>query len=558
MLTAMRCSTTLVRVWMLSLCCVMLLGCTNNSAPPTTANNFRPVDESASKKEKSGDAKTEPAENNADPNSKLATKKPAGDENAAPPEENMQEGANGKKEIVGPYAVKLNQLRKMGQFQPRGTTQAQQIESLVNNTRSQIEFAKELANDAAAPEEVRHEALFTCMKGYSMLMEAQEPEARENFEAIAKQMSEMKNEDIAAVGKAQLFSLKMIEVLSLKPEDGKPIVAAIEQVLESLGQHRVGFDATVRVAQVMDQLGLSDDASRAMEVISKHYSANPDPNVSMQAHGLEVSLLLKNLRTAKDDVAAELHKKLLGKLEQLAKISPNEEDISSLMQQVGRMFEGEGNGSAALPIYELAEKIYGVSKDDKLAEKTKSSVENAKKRIGLVGKPYEVSGVMTDGSPFDWATYKGKVVLIDFWATWCGPCLQEMSNIRKYYDQYHDQGFEVVGVNLDDEKEDLENFFSKQTLPWPSVVSDKAKELGFQNPHAVACGVDAIPFVMLIDRDGKVLGIHVRGERLGEELAKLFKAPAEKPEEKSSEQSAAKSVEKAVPAEKTEPAAEAK
>ena len=166
-------------------------------------------------------------------------------------------------------------------------------------------------------------------------------------------------------------------------------------------------------------------------------------------------------------------------------------------------------------------------------------MEKAKKREALSGAEFEVTGVAVEGPKFDWANYKGKVVLVDFWATWCGPCLEEMSNIRKYYEMYHDQGFEVVGVNLDDMPENLEAFLAKQALPWPVVVSPNAKELGMENPVAIRCGVEVIPFVVLVDRDGKVIKINVTGDRLGEELAKLFKAPTEKVDEKPAEKTEA-------------------
>ncbi len=68
----------------------------------------------------------------------------------------------------------------------------------------------------------------------------------------------------------------------------------------------------------------------------------------------------------------------------------------------------------------------------------------------LTGDPVKVSGKTIDGKPFDISQYKGKVVIVDFWATWCGPCLAELPNLKKIYEKYHDRGLEIVGVNLDD------------------------------------------------------------------------------------------------------------
>ena len=145
----------------------------------------------------------------------------------------------------------------------------------------------------------------------------------------------------------------------------------------------------------------------------------------------------------------------------------------------------------------------------------------------MLGKPFAVEGVLIDGAKFDWAAYKGKYVLVNFWATWCGPCMQEIPHVEKYYKLYREKGFEVVGVNLDNEVDRLKQMLSLQPLPWPTVVSPDAGARGFDTPLAVQCGVDAIPFMILLDREGKVLALHVRGERLVQQLAKLLGPVAE-------------------------------
>ncbi|HEX5033508.1 MAG TPA: TlpA disulfide reductase family protein, partial [bacterium] len=164
-----------------------------------------------------------------------------------------------------------------------------------------------------------------------------------------------------------------------------------------------------------------------------------------------------------------------------------------------------------------------------------TSAAKARTRLGLVGKPLVVEGVTPNGKAFDFAPYKGKYVLVDFWATWCGPCLEELPNVKKNYAAYHAKGFEVVGIALDDDLERLNEFLSLQGPPWQTVICQelfdkKTVEDGVEsNPLTAKYGVKGIPFVVLLDKEGVVDSIHVRGSRLEKRLKELLGEPTEKP-----------------------------
>ena len=122
------------------------------------------------------------------------------------------------------------------------------------------------------------------------------------------------------------------------------------------------------------------------------------------------------------------------------------------------------------------------------------------------------------GKRINLADYRGKVTLIDFWATWCGPCVKELPGLQKTYEKYHAKGFEVIGISMDNERPALDQFLKDNRLPWQQVFNSAAAE----GDIAARYGVTAIPATFLIGKDGKIARVHLRGENLNRAVEALL------------------------------------
>jgi peroxiredoxin len=128
-----------------------------------------------------------------------------------------------------------------------------------------------------------------------------------------------------------------------------------------------------------------------------------------------------------------------------------------------------------------------------------------------VGKPLDIQFKALDGREVDLARLKGKVVLVEFWATDCGPCVAEMPEVKKVYQKFHDQGFEIVAISLDDKASALREFIKEKELPWPQHFDGK----GWENRFAMQYGIFSIPTMWLVDRSGNLRISNARGNLEG-------------------------------------------
>ncbi|HLP78851.1 MAG TPA: TlpA disulfide reductase family protein [Candidatus Paceibacterota bacterium] len=138
-------------------------------------------------------------------------------------------------------------------------------------------------------------------------------------------------------------------------------------------------------------------------------------------------------------------------------------------------------------------------------------------------KPFDLAFVAVDGRLVDLKNLRGKPVLIDFWATWCVPCVKQMPTLKRLYAGYHEKGFEIIGVSLDlsDDKRKLIDFIAKNDLAWPQCFDGK----GWQNEFVTRYAVSSAPTTFLLDKEGKLVGIDLERDKLESEIKRLLGIP---------------------------------
>ena len=413
--------------------------------------------------------------------------------------------------------------------EPTGTSQAEAMADF-QRTQQQIISTVDQLLKMDAPDDVKLAAAEAKIRSLTGMMQINVDGAADALLRFCDELRASQNQTLSNLGNNVGIQMRMYAFMTDLLRDPRTLVDDYRRQLGIQEKNQSLLDLGRQVALLLEQKGHSTSAQDVLHETSAAFAAVQDPqligNVQMlyeESDLIAVGVREKFAAVIKGEPGAD--SQFLEAVRQLlASDRRGAMTADFLLDEVAFMLESNSMGDLAGQLVAAIGPAYASHRDAEVAEKVQGKVERFGRRLALLGQPFVVDGIGLNGQPFDWSQYQGKVVLVDFWATWCRPCLDEIPNIKGIYERFRSQGFEVVGVNLDDDKANVESFFSVQQLPWPTVVSADPEARGMQTPLAMKCGVEFIPFVVLVGRDGRVAALNVRGMELGPKVAELLSA----------------------------------
>jgi len=269
-----------------------------------------------------------------------------------------------------------------------------------------------------------------------------------------------------------------------------------------------------------------DKAIEAMEVYQKELiEAKSDVlyQAQMFVFRLKIMKMIQPAMMGEEGDPIENFKKILEEAKTFLAANEFQPDYALLPMMLLQVSERlDQDGKADLQKFVIAELLPILAKSEvEAAKEVVLRMEGILRFAELPGSEFEFQCVLLDGKKLDIKDFRGKVVLVDFWATWCGPCVMSIPMIKALYDKYHDQGFELIALSCDEDLDDLKEFEEESPHPWhvASVVMSVEAEL---TDYSTYYGITAYPTYVLVGKDGKVLHVTHGIHEIAEKLAEMF------------------------------------
>jgi peroxiredoxin/predicted negative regulator of RcsB-dependent stress response len=284
--------------------------------------------------------------------------------------------------------------------------------------------------------------------------------------------------------------------------------AFIRDISEYLRQKPRADDRDQAYAALFNKAIEHDWFSEAEEQGKLYLQTDPDGPVKALA---QIILTMGRAQAGQYDEALKRFRELMRGLGQ----NEQEEFAASFADNLAASAIAAGEFAVAREVYTTLLARFSDSPN------LKQKVQGDLKRLDKVGKTAP-SFATEDikGRTVRLETFRGKYVLIDFWATWCAPCIGELPRLQAAYRTYHDAGFEIIGVSLDESKTAVVDFTTARKIPWPQLHNASAS-----TDLVEGFGVSSIPATYLVDPEGTIIRLDLRGKALDETLKRLITSP---------------------------------
>ena len=290
------------------------------------------------------------------------------------------------------------------------------------------------------------------------------------------------------------------------------LLKAAEKVLAQKPKEAQWNEAAQAKLEALGLLALSGDESAEKQLDGYVRNLQTLRKRDLARYGRAMLLAVRIRQTQNPQDIKKWFKEFVQFLSQ-GPLDPRELELMDMLPQ---LLERE---NPALTVESYRQLVFAAAKSrDPLAAALAKKWEEKGRRLELLTKPIQIVGFTVDGREFQWERFRqGKIVLVDFWATWCGWCVREIPELMRLYQTYRGRGFEIVGISADRNRKELEDFLVKTPIPWPIVYGRNGP-----SPTLEYYGIHAFPTMWLVGKDGKVISFNARGENLRRELERLL------------------------------------